>query len=69
MEKHYDSEEDILDIQFSDKPYWKSIELPNGVVLDISKDGDVIAMEIIKASKVLAKSGKEVIEAAKVASV
>ena len=69
MKQSYDEEEDILDIQFSDKKYWKSIELPNGVVLDISEDGDVIAMEILKASKVLSYQGKKVIEAAKLSSI
>ena len=69
MKQSYDEEEDILDIQFSDKKYWKSIELPNGVVLDISEDGDVIALEILKASKVLSSQGKKVIEAAKLSSI
>ena len=41
MENSYDKEEDILNIQIQDKEYWKSIELPNGIVIDVSKDGSI----------------------------
>lgn len=53
MTRWYDNEEDILGIRVQDKAYWKSIELPNGIVIDISKDGEVISIEIHKASKIL----------------
>lgn len=65
MEKWYDKEEDILNIQLKDGDYWKSIELPNGVVFDISKDGSVIAVEILRASKIFSGDVKKVIETAK----
>ncbi|MBI2110435.1 DUF2283 domain-containing protein [Candidatus Woesearchaeota archaeon] len=47
MEQLYSREEDMINIQISDKPYWKSIELPNGTVIDVSKDGSIIAIEIL----------------------
>jgi len=52
MKTWYDKNEDILNIQLKDKEYWKSIELPNGVVIDIPRDGSIIGIEILKASKV-----------------
>jgi uncharacterized protein YuzE len=53
MESWYDDKEDILNIQLKKNGYWKSIELPNGVIIDIAKDGPIMAIEILKASKVL----------------
>ena len=63
MESWYDKEEDILNIQLKEG-YWKSIELPNGVIIDISKDGSICAIEILKASKVFSGDTKKVIESA-----
>ena len=65
METHYDNEEDILNIQLKDGKYWKSIELPNGIVFDIDKDGSIISVEILKASKIFSGDVKKVIETAK----
>jgi len=66
MTRWYDKEEDILGIRIQDKAYWKSIELPNGIVIDISRDGEVLGMEIHKASRIFAGDIKKVIESAKV---
>lgn len=65
METWYDKEEDILNIQLDQKGYWKSIELPNGVVIDISKSGSVIGIEILRASKIFSGDVKKVIDHAK----
>ena len=65
MEQFYDKEEDILNIQFQDKGYWKSIELPNGIVIDVAKDGKIISVEILRASKIFSGDVKKVIETAK----
>ncbi|MBI2499761.1 DUF2283 domain-containing protein [Candidatus Woesearchaeota archaeon] len=64
MENWYDKKEDILNIEMSDKEYWKSVELPSGVVIDISKDGAIIAIEILRASKIFSGDVKKVIEVA-----
>jgi uncharacterized protein YuzE len=68
MKYWYDKEEDILNIQFQDKEYWKSVELPNSIVIDIDKDGKIMSIEILKASKVFSGDTKKVIETAKLAS-
>ncbi len=65
MGMSYDDEEDILSIQLSSEAYWKSIELPNGVVFDVAKDGKITAIEILRASKVFSGDVKNVIELAK----
>ena len=65
MEMSYDDEEDVLSIQLSNEAYWKSVELPNGVVFDVVKDGNITAIEILRASKVFSGDVKRVIELAK----
>jgi uncharacterized protein YuzE len=61
MEKWYDKEEDVLNLQISKKEYWKSVELPSGVVIDVSKDGSIVAIEILRASKIFLGDVKNVI--------
>lgn len=65
MKSWYDKEEDIFNIQLKDKEYWKSIELPNGVIIDVAKDGAIVSIEILRASKVFTGDTKKVIEEAK----
>lgn len=66
METWYDEEEDVLNIELADRDYWKSIELPNGVIIDISKDGSITGIEILRASKVFSSDFKKVVEKAKI---
>jgi len=68
MERWYDKEEDILNVQLENKEYWKSIELPNGIIIDVAKDGSITGIEILRASKVFSGDVKKVIETAKVAA-
>ncbi len=63
MEQWYDQEEDIFNIQLADKPYWKSVELPNGVVIDVATDGSIVGIEIQRASKVFFGDVQKVIQA------
>ncbi|MDP3698895.1 MAG: DUF2283 domain-containing protein [Nanoarchaeota archaeon] len=67
METWYDKEEDVFNIQLKQGVYWKSIELPSGVTIDIAKDGSVMAIEILRASKVFSGDVKKVIETASLA--
>ena len=60
----YDKEADVLNVEVTDKEYWKSIELPNGVVIDISKDGSMTSIEILNASKLFYGDAHKVIERA-----
>ena len=61
----YDKEADILNIDLENKEYWKSVELSNGMVVDISKDGSIVSIEILWASKFFSGDAKKVIEMAK----
>ncbi len=60
----YDSEEDILNIELKDGTYWKSIELKEGIVIDIAKDGTILSIEILAASKTLSRDGKKILDKA-----
>jgi len=61
----YDEEADVLDIEVSNNKYWKSIELPNGVVVNISKDGSITSVEILNASNYFYGDARKVIDIAK----
>lgn len=61
----YDKDEDVLDIEVKKGVYWKSVELPNGVIIDVAKDGTIIGIEILQASKVFSGDVKKVIDGAK----
>jgi uncharacterized protein YuzE len=62
MEQWYDKDEDILNIELSDGEYWKSIELPNGIIIDVDKKGKILSIEILRASKIFSGDLKNVIE-------
>jgi len=62
MEEWYNKEEDILNIEINNGEYWKSIELPNGITIDIDKKGKIKAIEILRASKVFSGDVKKVLE-------
>ncbi len=47
----YDPEVDVLRIIFSDAPIEESDEEKPGIILDFDKGGNVVAMEILDASK------------------
>ena len=64
-ETWYDKEEDILNIELKKKEYWKTVELPNGINIDIAKDGSITGIEILRARKVFSGDVKKVIEQAK----
>jgi len=64
----YDDESDVLNVEINDKDYWKSIEIGNGVVIDIAKDGSMISIEILNASRLLRGDAHKIIESAKLVS-
>ena len=63
-ETWYDEDEDIMGIQLFKGDYWKSIELPNGIVIDITKDGKVMSLEISNAKKVFSGETRKVLQTA-----
>lgn len=62
MEEWYNKEEDIMNLELSNGEYWKSIELPNGVIIDLDKKGKIKAIEILRASKIFSGDAKKAIE-------
>ena len=60
----YDDAEDILGIRVSDGDYWKSVELPQGTIIDISKEGVILGFEIFNASKIFSGANSKVLESA-----
>jgi len=51
MKVTYDPEVDVLRILFSDAPIEESDEDKPGVVLDYDKDGNLVGLEVVDASK------------------
>jgi uncharacterized protein YuzE len=49
----YDPEVDMLRILFSNAPIEESDEDRPGVIIDYDKDGNVVGMEILDASKLM----------------
>jgi len=62
MEQWYDKDEDILNMELGNGEYWKSIELPNGIVIDVDKNGKILSIEILKASKIFSGDVKGVLK-------
>lgn len=51
MKIKYDKEVDVLRIRFSEAPIDESDEQKPGVILDYDKDGNIVSLEILNASK------------------
>ena len=51
MKIKYDKEVDIMHIRFSDNPIEESMEEKPGVIIDYDKEGKIVAIEVLNASK------------------
>jgi uncharacterized protein YuzE len=51
MKVTYDPEVDVLRILFTSEPIEESDTIKPGVIFDYDKDGNVVGMEILNASK------------------
>ena len=51
MKVRYDPEVDVLSIVLSDAPVEESDEAKPGVILDYDKNGNVVGLEILDASR------------------
>jgi len=51
MKVTYDPEVDVLRIIFSNSPVEESDEDKPGVILDYDKDGNIVGLEVLDASK------------------
>lgn len=63
-ETWYDKHEDIMGINIFKGEYWKSIELPNGIVIDVTKDGRIMSVEIANAKKIFPDQTRKVLQTA-----
>ena len=54
MRVRYDEKVDVLYIRLKEAPYHESDEIKEGFIIDYDKDGNVIGIEILDASKYLA---------------
>lgn len=55
MKITYDPETDIMDIKFSKGNYDVSEEIKEGIIVDLTKDGKIISIEILDVSKKMPK--------------
>ncbi len=55
MEIVYDPETDTMDIEFQKGKYEVSKELAEGIIIDYTKDGKIISIEILNASERMPK--------------
>lgn len=65
----YDQQEDILNIEVNKGKYWKSIEVGNGVVIDITEKGSILGIEVLSASKLLRADAKILAHAKSVSNI
>ena len=56
MRLHYDKKKDAFYIRFDERPYHESDEVEEGVIFDYAKNGKLVGMEILGASKRLSPS-------------
>ena len=61
----YDAEEDVLGIQLAEKKYWKSIEVSENVVIDVTRDGEIVGIEIFRARDSLKNDAPLIVSRAK----
>ena len=59
MEIVYDPETDTMDIEFQKGKYEESKEVAEGIIIDLTKEGKVISIEILNASKRMPKESIE----------
>ena len=59
MDAHYDPEMDALAINWGEAQIEESNEVEPGVILDYDKDGNIVGIEVLEASKKIKQlSGK-----------
>lgn len=56
MKAYYDPEADVLAIKWGEAKYAESNEVAPGVILDYDRDGNVIGIEVLDASKQIKQS-------------
>ena len=54
-ETWYDEKEDILGMHVKDKLSWRSIEVSRHLIVDFSKEGEIVGVEILGAKQFFKK--------------
>ena len=55
QQAHYDATMDVLYLVAAGGPIHRSTEVAPGITLEYGKDGEVVGLEILRASQVLAE--------------
>jgi len=58
-ETWYDDEEDVLGMHVKDKPSYWSVEIGKHVVVDFSRDGEIVGVDILRAKQFFKKKDVE----------
>lgn len=58
MKAHYDPEADALAINWGDAPIEESDEVEPGLILDYDKDGNLVGVEVLRASQQIQRLSK-----------
>jgi uncharacterized protein YuzE len=51
MKINYDKEVDVINIRFSDAEIYETNEDKSGIIIDYDKEGNIIEIEVLNASK------------------
>ena len=51
----YDEEADVLAIELKSKDHWKAVEVSPHVIVSLSKDGEIVFIEILGVKNVFKK--------------
>lgn len=62
MRFHYDKKKDAFYIRFDERPYAESDEVEAGVIFDYDKQGKLIGIEILDASRKLSSSFRSALQ-------
>lgn len=62
MKISYDAETDAVNIKFQEGKYGVSEEIVPGFIFDLTKDGRVISIEILEASKKMPEESAKKVE-------
>lgn len=63
-EMWYDAEEDVLGIQLKNKNHWKGVEVSKHVVVNLSKDGEIVGIEILGVKQAFKKDAPLIVSKA-----
>ncbi len=69
MEANYDSEVDVLKMNWSDAKIGESDAISTGVILDYDSQGNVIGLEVLNASKKIQNLNPHATKGSKIATI